>query len=594
MGEHLVQFYDDDAFIVNEIWDFISPCLRRGETAVVIATQARLGNLAHKFISGQLHTTSLRPAIGKYMPIDAAATLSQLLVDGLLDEARFKTIVGSLLRRASKDGEQHVHIYGEMVALLCAEGKQAAAIRLEQFWTELAQEYPFTLLCSYPMHVFTRAEDAQAFGSICEAHTHVRPAESYSEPHNEEALHRTIALLQQKARALESEVAQRKAIEHALRCREQELADIDRRKDEFLAMLGHELRNPLAPIMNSLELMRIHGDLPEQTARARATIARQVALMTRLVDDLLDVSRITRGKIDLKMEDVALDHIVERAVEIACPLINERHHQLTLNLPAQAIRLHGDAARLAQVLANLLHNAAKYTDPGGSISLTAREEEQSLVLIVGDNGIGLDMELQDKVFDLFVQDTKSLNKARGGLGLGLTLVRSLVQLHGGTVGIRSEGQGHGSEFIVTLPLRSPSQGDVLPALTTASDSQDAMPRNILIVDDNIDAAESLGEFLKIAGHLVHVVHDGATAIRDAAYLRPEIVILDIGMPAMDGYRVAQSLRTEVGLNSSLLIAVTGYAQERDRISAQNAGFDYHFAKPIDIEKLVTLLRTHVQ
>lgn len=683
-----------------------------GDAAIVIASKARLASLERKFSPSRLRDRPFASAHGRYICLDAEQLLARIMVDGWPDEYLFKEVLGKVMQGASKNGQRHVRAYGEMVALLCAEGRQDAAIRLEQLWNELAREYPFSLLCGYPMYAFAKAEHSDAFETICHAHTHVHPAENYPIRASEGELYRTIAMLQQKTSALESEVARRKEIECMLQRREQELsdflenavegmhrvgpdgrilwanraelellgytrdeyfghhiaefhvdhevvddiskklldgktlydyparmrckdgsikhvliqsnalltdgecvytrclmrdvtdrvqleeelgkkllelADIDRRKDEFLAMLGHELRNPLAPIMNSLELMRIHGDDLSQIARSRETIARQAALMTRLVDDLLDVSRITRGKITLKMEKLALDCVVERAVEIARPLINERRHHLTLNLPAGPVYLYGDSARLAQVLANLLHNAAKYTDTGGCISLNAHEEDQKLILSVSDNGIGIAPELRDKVFDLFVQDTNSLSKARGGLGLGLTLVRSLVQLHGGSVQAYSEGDGCGSDFVVMLPIHSSAAIPAQSALPPDLDERDTSPHKILIVDDNIDAAESLGEFLRASGYSVHVAHDGASAIAQAFRMRPEVVILDIGMPSMDGYQVARCLRMEVGLNSSLLIAVTGYAQEHDRISAKNAGFDHHFAKPVDIGKLTEIL-----
>jgi signal transduction histidine kinase len=589
--EHQVQFYDSEAFLLDRIWTFIRPALERNEGVIVIATPAHLDMLKGQYALCRQYAGARQEGLSQYIALDARQTLSHIMVDDWPDAVRFKTHIGELIRRVSKDRSQPVYAFGEMVALLCADGKRRAAIRLEQLWTELLEEYPVSLLCAYPMGAFASEEDRDAFQEICDSHTHVRPCESFHAGSGEEDLRRMIAVLQQKANALESEVARRKEIERALQARERELSDIDRRKDEFLAMLGHELRNPLAPIMNALELMRIYGDDPVRIARLRETIARQVTLMTRLVGDLLDVSRITRGRIELKMDWIQLDCIIEEAVEIARPLIDERRHHLSMNLPAGHVSLWGDSARLAQVLANLLHNAAKYTEPGGSISISATEENGKLILVVSDNGIGIDEELREKIFEMFVQDANSLGKARGGLGLGLTLVRSLVHMHEGSVEARSNRDGKGSEFVVTLPLHQ--KGPV----TTAEQNRalavvsDTPSRKILIVDDNIDAAESLAEFLKAAGHRIQVAHDGSAAIREAARVRPDVIILDIGLPSMDGYQVARRLRSELELTSSLLIAVTGYAQERDRLSAQMAGFDHHLAKPLDITRLTALLGT---
>ena len=714
MGEHLVQFYHDETYLVDEIWSFISPSLRLGEAAVVIATRDRLDHIELKYAPNRLCEIDRTTGTGPYIALDAAGTLAAILKDGRPDESRFNSVVGEVLRKASRNGQRHVRAYGEMVTLLCADGKPDAAIELEELWNKIGHRYPFSLLCGYPMHAFADEEHSGTFSHICRMHSHVYPAESCPDLDDRDKLNRMVAMLQQKADALESEVARRKRIERSLHQREKELSDflenavegmhrvgpdgkilwanqaeldllgyvreeyigrriadfhadreviddiltklltgetlydyparmrckdgsikhvlihsnacvadgefistrclmrdvtdrvrleqelnkrleqlaeIDRRKDEFLAMLGHELRNPLAPVMNSLELMRLQANSPEQIGRCREMIARQVALMTRLVDDLLDVSRITRGKIELKKEATSLAYIVERAVEIVRPLIDERRHTLTIGLPADPVPLHGDSARLAQALANLLHNAAKYTDAGGRISLSARQTRSKLEIVVADNGVGLDKTAQKKIFDLFVQDANSLAKARGGLGLGLTLVRSLVRLHGGDVCVHSEGTGRGSAFTVTLPLRAPRvekaapEGGIIESVPAAG-----MRRcNILIVDDNIDAAESLGEFLKISGHAIHIAHDGISALDDAARLKPDVVILDIGMPALNGYQVARRLRTEMGLTSALLLAVTGYAQERDRVSAREAGFDHHFAKPLDVRKLEAVL-----
>ena len=392
-------------------------------------------------------------------------------------------------------------------------------------------------------------------------------------------------------RCLTRDVTERVLLEQERNRRLEQLAETDRRKDEFLALLGHELRNPLAPILTSLEVMRLRDDDPSLLLRSREMIERQVALMTRLVDDLLDASRIARGKVALQTERVTLDCIVERALEIVRPLIDERGHELVLNMPAGPVVFYGDPARLAQALANLLHNAARYTEPGGRISLHARTEGSALEISIADNGAGLDPALLGKVFDLFVQGEGSSADARGGLGIGLALARGLVQLHGGTVAARSEGIGRGSEFMMTLPLPGPpSKSAQAPAADAGGEpARITGPRHILIVDDNVDAAESLGEFLKVSGHRVDIAHDGASALAQAARFQPDVVILDIGMPAMDGYQVASRLRSQVGLTSSILIAVTGYAQERDRISARQAGFDYHFAKPLDIDRLAGLI-----
>jgi two-component system CheB/CheR fusion protein len=417
-------------------------------------------------------------------------------------------------------------------------------------------------------------------------HTSVIPAESCMELSGDAQL-RVIAQLQQQAAALEAETIQRRNAEAELRRKMEQLSDADQRKDEFLAMLGHELRNPLAPVTTALELMRLHNDEPLRVARARETIERQVEHMTRLIDDLLDVSRITRGKIELRREAIVLSTLVARAVEATRPLIDERGHRLMLDLPDEPVTLSADPARLEQVLANLLGNAAKYTDVGGRIWVRAFVEAGQLVLCVKDDGAGLTPAMRERVFDLFVQGPEMRAYTRGGLGIGLTLVRRLVEMHDGTVEACSDGPGRGSEFIVRLPMRpvphAASNGHASGAAIAALPK-----RRILVVDDNRDAADALAELLRDYGHDVRAVHDGPSAIEQAGLHRPDIVLLDIGMPGFDGYEVARRMRTELGLTATL-VALTGYGEARHRRLSRDAGFDQHVTKPVDIRKLEKLL-----
>lgn len=356
----------------------------------------------------------------------------------------------------------------------------------------------------------------------------------------------------------------------------------NRAKDEFLAMLGHELRNPLAPILTALQLMSLR-DAAETTVKERAVIDRQVRHLMRLVDDLLDVSRIARGKIELSRENVELSRIVAQAVEMASPLLEERRHNLILNVPRTGLAIHGDVTRLSQVIQNLLTNAAKYTETGGQIQIRARHVEESIELVVQDNGVGIPADMLPHVFDLFVQGRQSADRSKGGLGLGLTLVRTLVILHGGTVEARSEGTGRGSEFIVRLP---PASSEAVAAAPRASARpQDTTFRGIrvLIVDDNQDAASMLAEAMRSFGYDTRFAFDGPSALDDAARFKPHVILLDLGLPVMDGYEVAERLR--LGGVPALLIAVTGYGQEADRSRSHSAGFAAHFVKPVDLDEL---------
>jgi signal transduction histidine kinase len=584
VGGHAVQFYEHEAYLLDSVTDYLGSALARKNAGILIATAAHRDGVAQRLTARGLDVVSAG-AQGRYVALDARDTLSTFMVDGWPDPARFDDTVGTLVAK-TRERAPHVNAFGEMVALLWAEGNREAAIRLEELWNELSTRMPFSLLCAYPIESFHDTSHAKPFADMSKTHSQVIPAESYMQLQGDAQL-RVIAQLQQQAAALEAETIQRRHAEATLRQKVEQLADADRRKDEFLAMLGHELRNPLAPVTTALQLMRLHSDEPLRVARARETIERQVEHMTRLIDDLLDVSRITRGKIELRHEPVVLSSLVARAVEAARPVIDERGHRLTLDLPAEPVTVNGDPARLEQVLANLLNNAAKYTDVGGRIWVRALAEDGKLILSVKDNGAGLTPSMCEQVFDLFVQGPEVRAYARGGLGIGLTLVRRLVEMHKGTVEVRSDGPGQGCEFIVRLPLGGLSQ--VTPKRDPAGAGLAALPpRRILVVDDNVDAADALAELLRDFGHDVKAVHDGPSAIEQAAIHRPDIVLLDIGMPGFDGYEVARRMRTELGLTSTL-VALTGYGEARHRRLSREAGFDRHVTKPVDIRKLESLL-----
>jgi signal transduction histidine kinase/DNA-binding response OmpR family regulator len=359
----------------------------------------------------------------------------------------------------------------------------------------------------------------------------------------------------------------------------------DRQKNEFLSMLAHELRNPLAPIRNAVEVLRRHGSNQTGLAWARDVIDRQVGHMVRLVDDLLDISRITRGKIRLRMETVNVATFVAHAVEASRPVIEARRHRLSVSLPNEPLWVRGDSARLAQVLTNLLNNAAKYTPEGGNIWLTASTEADSAVISIRDTGVGIPAEMLGTVFDLFTQVDRSLERSEGGLGIGLTLVKRLVEMHSGSVEALSEGPGRGSEFVVRLSLAPIEGPDLLPSGGIETLAPSHSQTRILVVDDNIDGADSLAVLLRLGGHEVSLAHDGPTALDIAQAFHPEIVLLDIGLPGMDGYQVAKRLRSGPATREAILVAVTGYGRDEDRQRSQEAGFDHHLVKPVSFDAL---------
>jgi PAS domain S-box-containing protein len=386
-----------------------------------------------------------------------------------------------------------------------------------------------------------------------------------------------------------SEQAQQRTIGE-LRRAEEALREADRRKDEFLAVLAHELRNPLAPIRYAVAMARKGGRPEAERLRAQAIIERQVEHMGRLLDDLLDVSRITRGTLILRRSTVDLAAVVAAAQESARPLIEARDHTLAVQLPSEMLRLVADPVRLAQVLANLLVNAAKYTDPGGRIELEARRKGGELIIAVRDNGIGISAEMMPRVFTLFAQASPALERSEGGLGIGLALVRGLLELHGGSVSAHSGGAGQGSEFLVRLPIGNP--GDTEGVYETSAPARaGAKPLRVLVADDNRDSAETCAALLEAAGHEVSVAHTGREAFDLACRLEPDALLLDIGMPELNGYQLAQRIRGTDWGRQVMLIAITGWGQEQDKRRAWAAGFDQHLTKPIDPNGLEALLQS---
>ena len=378
------------------------------------------------------------------------------------------------------------------------------------------------------------------------------------------------------------DISDQKGIEDTLR-------EADRRKDEFLATLAHELRNPLAPVRNAIEILRLRGPQTPELELARDVIDRQMRLMKRLIDDLMDVSRITRNRMELRRERVLLSDVLETAIETSRNAIEAGALTFDVALPDEALALEGDPARLAQVFANLLSNAAKFSERGGRIALTVERSGHEAVIRLRDEGIGIPADMLPRIFDMFMQADRTLERSRGGLGIGLTLVKQILAMHGGTIEVKSDGPGRGSEFAARLPL-----ADAVPALAESQAPERTLAaapvrRRVLIADDNEDAAETLGAMLSFLGYETRRAHDGMQALKACDEFRPEVALLDIGMPKVSGYDVARYLRNRPWGQDVLLVAITGWGQAQDRERAQEAGFDHHLVKPVDPDALATLL-----
>ena len=399
----------------------------------------------------------------------------------------------------------------------------------------------------------------------------------------QERVEQRSASLETMNAALAAEVAERRRAEQKLR-------DVDRRKNEFLATLAHELRNPLAPIWHATEILSRVGDGEEdrdRAAEARSVITRQVTHLVRLVDDLLDISRISHGKVGLRPERVSLASVVESALEAVRPLLLSRRHALNVALPEAPVVLHGDPIRIAQILTNLLSNAARYSEPGGSIRVEASCEDDAVAVRVVDSGIGIPAAALPHIFTMFSQVAEVPGLEQGGLGIGLTLAKQLAELHGGSLTAASGGPGKGSTFTLRLPVEAGAV--VPPEVRTAVPAAPVPPQRVLVVDDNVDAARILAQLLALDGHEAHLAHDGPSAVEAARRLRPDVVLLDIGLPGFSGLEVARRLREEPSLAGLFLVALSGWVQPEDLVRSREAGFDHHLAKPVDVATLKRLL-----
>jgi signal transduction histidine kinase len=435
---------------------------------------------------------------------------------------------------------------------------------------------------------------AQANSQLAQANTTLQAEKTRELQALNETLQRANSELESANISLQNEITERARVELALK-------EADRHKDEFLAMLAHELRNPLAPIYNAVQLMRRKSVDDPQLVWSRDVIERQTMHLSRLVDDLLDVSRITRGKINLTKELLDIANLISRAVETTHPLIVERAHDLVIDIPDEPLHVLGDPTRLTQALGNVLSNAAKYTERGGRIKVRVSREGPEVLIRVSDNGEGIPADLLPVIFNLFTQLDRTSGHAQGGLGIGLALVRKLVEMHGGSVTAHSEGAGRGSEFTIRLPFQSATEqiGEVPEFHTNGSSNGgvatgtqemgDRVKRRILLADDNNDALESLATLLQLGGHDVVTASNGALALECAERHRPEVMLLDIGMPLLDGYEVARRIRVQPWGRQITLVALTGWGQDSDRRRSREAGFDTHLVKPLDMDKLMDLL-----
>jgi signal transduction histidine kinase len=589
-SEHFVQFYQDEAFLLQSLSGFIGRGIRSGSAAIVIAMTPHLEELERHWQKMGVGLESAR-ACGQYIAHGAEETLSQLLLGEWPQALRFRDVIEPIVAAAAARFPRVV-AFGEMGSLLWSSGRHDAALHLEELWNDLAKRYSFTLYCAYPIRTDALVPIERLRG-VCTAHSRAIPAERYAALENPEARVAEICALQHKAAMLERQTRERERLEKELQLQLEKLTDAERHRDEFLAILAHELRNPLAPIRSAAELMHLERTDHAALSTARVLIERQVQQLAHLIDDLMDVSRVTHGTIELRKAYVDLRQIVRVAIEVTRPAVAGKEHHLEVCLPQQQVPVIGDAGRLAQVVANLLNNSAKYSKPNGCIQVSVAQEGSEATIRVSDTGIGMTTEIVPRIFDMFTQGHGSASSVRDGLGVGLTLAKHLVELHGGKVEAYSEGLNKGSTFTVRLPVIE-ADIDALSSCMGTTREMGAPCRagcRVLIADDNRDGATSLALLLAFEDCEVRTANDGIEALQIAEEFRPEVVLLDIGMPGLDGYETARRLRERPWARHIALYAITGWGEAKDKRRAQLAGFDRHLTKPVELETLRLLITT---
>jgi signal transduction histidine kinase/CheY-like chemotaxis protein len=605
--EHFAQFYDSDAFLLDSLSSFIRAGLSAGDVVIVVATKTHRASLDELLTSQGLDTLEAAAA-GSYISLDAAETLAQLVVNGLPDRQRFTEVVGSLVAKAGFGGRQ-LRIFGEMVALLWADGKQEEAIKLEELWNDLRKTQPFLLFCAYPMSELHDGAMAMPLISVCEAHSAVIPAESYTLLENHDQRLRAIIQLQQKARSLEAEIAERKKIEAELKnslSREQiaraQAEHANRMKDEFLATVSHELRTPLNAILGWSHMLR-QGRLDEASvARGLETIDRNARSQAQLVEDILDVSRMITGKLRLAVEPVDVASVINAAIDAMQLAAESKGIQLKVTLDPAARHTFGDSGRLQQVVWNLLSNAIKFTPAGGRVEVRLERAGANIQLRVSDTGQGIESNFLPFVFDRFRQADATSTRQIGGLGLGLAIVRHLVELHGGTVNVESAGPGCGATFTIQLPLagarerakfKRSATGTLRPieSLKVVAPPPSLDNVQVLLVDDDLDSLQVLSVTLNDAKAIVQTAASAAEALAVMQWYKPDVLVSDLAMPGEDGYSLLRKVRSldEGNGKQTPAVALTAYVRVEDRARALSEGFNMFVPKPVEPGELITAI-----
>jgi signal transduction histidine kinase/ActR/RegA family two-component response regulator len=610
--EHFVQLYENHGYLIESLGGFVGSGLRNGDPCIVVATKPHRDELEDLLQASGL---DVRAEImsGRYVPLDASETLSSFMIDGQPSLELFNSVIGGLI--AGNSNGRPLRVFGEMVALLWSSGNFAASIRLEELWNDLQQKHRFSLFCAYPIDGFAGEALESPLSHVCATHTRVLPTESFTSLTDTDERLRAIIRLQQKARSLEAEIAERKAVEDALRRVKDELEmlltreqmaradaeEANRLKDDFLATVSHELRTPLNAIIGWSHMIR-QGGLDEETvSRAIATIERNAKSQAQLVEDILDVSRVISGKLRLHIEPVDIASVINAAIDSVQLAADSKSIRLAVTLDPSARHVSGDSNRLQQVVWNLLSNAIKFTPPGGRVDVRLERADSSVRLTVNDSGPGIEPEFLPFIFDRFRQADGTSTRRHGGLGLGLSIVRHLVELHGGTVKADSPGEGSGATFTITLPLPpdfDPSQKrrrgvkphsqkkKEAPQLITVA-SLDGI--KVLLVDDDSDSLQMLSLILGEYRAIVQTAESVADALDALQWFGPHVIVSDLAMPDEDGCDLISRIRSGGAGEQIPAVALTALVRVEDRARALSAGFNMFVPKPVEPNELITAI-----
>ena len=602
--DHFVQFYEADGFLLNSLSGFIGKAINSGDGALVLATREHRDGLDELLRTNGLDVVNAR-ASGRYVSLDAAETLSKFMLDGSPDPKAFNELMGGVISSVT-DGRTPVRAFGEMVALLWAEGNYAGAIRLEELWNDLQKSHSFSLFCAYPMNSLGGEKFIEPHGGVCTVHSRIIPAESYASLIDRDARLRVIAQLQQKAASLEAEVKERQEAEERLRLAlvgEQmaraEAETANRMKDEFLATVSHELRTPLNAIIGWSHLLR-GGSLDNATAaRAMETIDRNAKAQAQLIEDILDVSRMITGKLRLKNEPVDIASVINAAIDSVQLAVDSKNLELVVTLDPSARHTLGDSSRLQQIVWNLLANAIKFTPSGGRIEIKVERAGRNMKIRVSDTGQGIDPRFIPFIFERFRQADGTTTRQHGGLGLGLAIVRHLVELHGGTIKAESDGEGKGSTFIIKLPL-APSPPRTRENRKVAGQSKPdsnghftSLPAlndlKVLLVDDDPDTLQILSVMLVESKANVQQAASVSEALEVLEWYEPDVIVSDLAMPGEDGYSLITKIRAAENGKQIPAVALTSYVRVEDRTRALSAGFNMFVPKPVEPNELITAI-----